>query len=254
MVPGGGRRIGMARNRSSDTPFLGGPDTLEITVNEHPFTFRSSKDQDLNALIVAAVNGMGAVGDDAEETYRRALGALAGRADEAMGVILAEYEDLPEEQYLDRWSLVHLISELRLPGAVKALNRIITSRVPAERAPDSHDISTVTEEVMIRTTAVEGVVRLSADGVEEARRVLLRHARNRTFSIRRACVQGLMETGTDEDKKELRSLLKERGEERLLEIRRMDVREVPQAIGGRFVVHPDVKDAPPSHDLGSQEG
>jgi hypothetical protein len=62
-----------------------------------------------------------------------------------------------------------------------------------------------------------------------------------------------METGTEGDKKELRSLLKERGEEHLLEIRRMDVREVPQAIGGRFVVHPDVKDAPPAHDLGSRE-
>ena len=48
---------------------------------------------------------------------------------------------------------------------------------------------------MIRTTAVEGLVRLSAEGVEEARKVLLRHARNRTFSIRRASVQGLMETG-----------------------------------------------------------
>jgi hypothetical protein len=254
MVRGGGRRIGMTSNRSSDTPFLGGPDTVEITVVEHPFTFRSSQDKELNALIVGAVNAMGGVGDDAQLTYERAIGALAERAEEALGVILAEYEAMPEEQYLDRWSLVHLISELRLPGAVKALNRIITSRVPTERAPESHDISTVTEEVMIRTTAVEGVVRLSADGVEEARRVLLRHARNRTFSIRRACVQGLMETGTDEDKRELRSLLKERGEERLLEIRRMDVREAPQPIGGRFVVHPDVKDAPPAHDLGRQEG
>jgi hypothetical protein len=244
----------MAKGNSPDTPFLGGPDTLEITVSEHPFSFRRSQDEDLHSLIVEAVNRMGGVGDDAEDTYRRALGALAERGQEALDVIVAEYEDLPEDRYLDRWSLVYLISEFRQPWAVKALNRIITSRIPAEKAKGSHDISTVGEEVMIRTTAVEGVVRLSAEGVEEARSVLLRHASNRTFSIRRACVQGLMENGTDADRNQLKSLLKERGEQGLLKIRRADVRDVPQPIGGRFVVNPDVKGEPPPHDLGSREG
>ena len=32
--------------------------------------------------------------------------------------------------YLDRWSLVHLLSELRHPEAAAALNRIVTSRIP----------------------------------------------------------------------------------------------------------------------------
>ena len=244
----------MVNRKSSDTPFLGGPDTLEAKVVEHPFSFRGSPDKELNALIVEAVNRMGGVGDRAEDDYRRALEPLRERAEEAVDVVFAEYEALPEEGYLDRWSLVQLLSELRSPKATKILNRIITSRIPAEKAKPSHDISTVTEEVMIRTTAVEGVVRLSADGVEEARKVLLRHAKHRVLSIRRACVQGLMETGTDEDRKELRALLKERGEERLLEIKRIDVREAPQATGGRFVVHPDVKTEAPPHDLGRGEG
>ena len=244
----------MVNRKSSDTPFLGGPDTLEAKVVEHPFSFRGSPDKELNALIVEAVNRMGGVGDRAEDDYRRALEPLRERAEEAVDVVFAEYEALPEDGYLDRWSLVQLLSELRSPKATKILNRIITSRIPAEKAKPSHDISTVTEEVMIRTTAVEGVVRLSADGVEEARKVLLRHAKHRVLSIRRACVQGLMETGTDEDRKELRALLKERGEERLLEIKRIDVREAPQATGGRFVVHPDVKTEAPPHDLGRGEG
>ena len=97
-------------------------------------------------------------------------------------------------------------------------------------------------------------MRLSADGVEEARTVLLRHARHRVFWIRRASVQGLMETGTDGDRKQLRALLKERGDQELLKIKRIDVREAPQPIGGRFVVHPDVKTEPPPHDLGGREG
>ena len=240
--------------KSSDTPYLGGPDTLDAKVVEHPFSFRGSRDKELNALIVEAVNRMGGAGEHAEDRYRRALEPLRERADEALDVVVAEYEALPEDSYLDRWSLVYLLSELRNPRATKALNRIITSRIPAEKARESHDISTVTEEVMIRTTAVEGVVRLSGDGVEEARKVLLRHAKHRMLSIRRACVQGLMETGTEADRRELRALLKERGDEQLLQIKRIDVREAPQAIGGRFVVSPAVKREPPPHDLGGEEG
>lgn len=243
----------MASRKSPDTPFLGGPDTLETKRVESPFSFAGS-DKELNAAILEAVNRMGGAGDGAEDAYQRALAALKERADGAIDVIVDEYDSLPEEGYLDRWSLVHLLSELRSPAAVKALNRIVTSRIPAEKQKESHDSSTVTEEVIIRTTAVEGVVRLSADGVEEARTVLLRHARHRVFSIRRAAVQGLMETGTDDDRKQLRALLKERGDQGLLKIRRIDVREAPQAIGGRFVVHPDVKNEPPPHDLGGREG
>ena len=240
--------------KSSDTPFLEGPDTLRTKVVEHPFAFRGNRDSGLNALIVEAVNRMGGVGEDAEVNYRQALEELGKRGEEAVDVLVAEYEALPEDRYFDRWSLVQLLSELREPSAAPALNRIITSRIPAEKAKGSHDASTVAEEVIIRTTAVEGVVRLSADGVEEARKILLRHARNRTFSIRRASVQGLLETGEDADKRELRALLKERGEQSLLRIKRMDVREVPQATGGRFVVSPDVKREPPPPDIGEERG
>ena len=244
----------MASWKSSDTPFLGGPDTLDAKVVKHPFAFRGSTDKRLNGLIVEAVNRMGGVGDAAEDEYQRALEPLREQGEKAVDVLFAEYEALPEDSYLDRWSLVYLLSELREPTTATALNRVVTTRIPAEKAKESHDISTVTEEVMIRTTAVEGLVRLSADGVEEARKVLLRHAKHRMLSIRRACVQGLMDTGTDEDKRELRALLKERGDEQLLKIKRIDVREAPQATGGRFVVSPETKSEPPSHDLGRGEG
>jgi hypothetical protein len=228
-------------SKSFDTPFLATPDTLEIRQAEHPFSFQASKDEKLNAVIVNAINRMGGVGDDAEENYRRALRSLTKWGP----------GDLPEDRYLDRWSLVQLLVELRYPEAVEPLNRIIAARIPAEKFRKSHDMSTVAEEVTIRTTAVEGLVRLSADGVAEAREMLLKHAGHRTFSIRRACVQGLMQTGTDDDKRKLRRLLKERKEEGLLKIRRVDVRSVPQAIGGRFVVPAQVKSEAPAPDLGA---
>ena len=238
-------------SKSFDTPFLATPDTLEIRQTEHPFSFRGSKDEKLNALVVEAVNRMGDVGDDAEENYRRALNSLTKRGPGVLDVIVAEYENLPEDSYLDRWSLVQLLIELRYPEAVKPLNRIISAKIPAEKVRRSHDMSTVAEEVMIRTTAVEGLVRLSADGVAEAREMLRQYAGHRTYSIRRACVQGLMQTGTDDDKRKLRRLLKERKEEGLLKIRRVDVRSVPQPIGGRFVVPAQVKSEAPPPDLGA---
>jgi hypothetical protein len=243
----------MVTRKSPDTPFLGRPDTLKVTVTEHPFSFPDSADKRLSALVVEAVNRMGGFGDNAEDDYQQAIEGLRARGDDVLDVIVAAYEALPEDRYLDRWSLVQLMAELRHPGAVKALNRIIGSRIPAEQAKGLHNASTVAEEVMIRTTAVEAVVRLSADGVEEAGAVLLRHAKSRTFSIRRACVQGVLETGTDQDKRQLRAILKERGDQDLLKVKRMDVREVPQATGGRFVVNPSVKDDPPPYDLTLEE-
>ncbi len=244
----------MLPSKGFDTPLLEGPDTLETQRTEHPFSFQTSKDKELNAVIVDAINRMGGVGDDAEENYRRALRSLTKWGPGVLDVIVAEYDDLPEDRYLDRWSLVQLIVELRYPEAVKALNRILAARIPAEKIKKSHDMSTVAEEVIIRTTAVEGLVRLSADGVAEARDVLLKHAAHRTFSIRRACVQGLMQTGTDDDKRKLRRLLKERKEESLLKIKQVDVRSVPQPIGGRFVVPAQVKSEAPPPDLpGSKE-
>src|SRR5437667_451088 len=138
----------MLPSKGFDTPFLESPDTLETQRTEHPFSFQTSKDKQLNAVIVDAINRMGGVGDEAE-----------------------------------------------------------------------------------------------------AREVLLKHAAHRTFSIRRACVQGLMQTGTDDDKRKLRRLLKERKEEGLLKIKQVDVRSVPQPIGGRFVVPPQVKSEAPPPDL-----
>ena len=62
-----------------------------------------------------------------------------------------------------------------------------------------------------------------------------------------------MQTGTDDDKRKLRRLLKERKEEGLLKIKQVDVRSVPQPIGGRFVVPPQVKSEAPPPDLRASE-
>jgi hypothetical protein len=54
---------------------------LDAKVVEHPFSFRGSGDDGLNALIVEAVKRMGGAGEDAGEHYQRALEPLRERAD-----------------------------------------------------------------------------------------------------------------------------------------------------------------------------
>ena len=103
----------MENGKSPDTPFLGRPDTLQVRTVEHPFSFVADPDHEVNALIVEAVNRMGGLGDGAEKDYQRALDALRQRGEEAVDVIASEYHALPEERYLDRWSLVQLLAELR---------------------------------------------------------------------------------------------------------------------------------------------
>ena len=88
--------------KSSDIPFLGGPDTLEAKVVVHPFSFAGSGDRELNALVVEAVNRMGGSGEHAEDRYQRAPAPLWERAGEVVDVVFAEYEAQPEESHLDR--------------------------------------------------------------------------------------------------------------------------------------------------------
>src|SRR5438034_2384773 len=117
----------MLSSKSSDTPFLGSPDTLEIRQAEHPFSFRNSKDEKLNALIVEAVNRMGGVGDDAEENYRRALNSLTKRGPSVLDVILAEYENLPEDSI---WTVGHSCNSSSNFAIQKHSNRSTESLLP----------------------------------------------------------------------------------------------------------------------------
>ena len=43
----------MLPSKGFDTPFLESPDTLETQRTEHPFSFQTSKDKQLNAVILA---------------------------------------------------------------------------------------------------------------------------------------------------------------------------------------------------------
>jgi len=238
--------------RAGDTPRLAGDDVLKVQTVAHVFNFERSVEPELAQRIVDAINLMGGVGERAEACYQRALDGLARRSREVVKALAEEYERLDTRHYLDRWALLQLMAELKDEGALDAIDRLLSSRIPGEQSTDPHSFTTVGEEVMIRTTAVEAATRMAADGSGRALEVLLRHVGHENFSVKRAAIQGYLQHGGEQARDTLLKALPER-DHRILDIQRVDVRKVPQAQGGLHLRCRDQTDMP-AHDLGASGG
>jgi hypothetical protein len=183
---------------------------------------------DLERTVLEALRRMNAAGDSAERDYENAL----RRVRELPGDLVAElmrssWESTPEGAYLNRWGLLQLLADLATPAATDLFDRVLSTPIPAERASGrDHRYSTVGEEVILRTTSVEGLRRLASDGDERAADVLLRHIGHEHRTVRSACVFALVDVGGDAEKS-MREVLPE-ADRYLLEVRRTDLREVPQ--------------------------
>jgi len=237
--------------RSADTPRLGGGDTLRVEMSDHNFSFDRSVDRELAGRIINAINLMGGTGERAEACYQRALDGLARRSKEVNGALQDEYDRLPARHYLDRWSLVQLSAELKSEEAIAFHDRILSTAIPPENSEDPHSHSSVGEEVMIRTTAIEALSRIASDGSIRALELLLRHATHEIFSVKRAAIQAYLTHSGPDGRDKLLKVIPER-DHHILDIRRTDVRQIPQAQGGLHLVCRDNRDLP-THDLGSDD-
>lgn len=227
-----------------DTPTMDTDDDLKVEIVAHPFRFRQySGESEITTLIVEAVNQMSGAGESAEENYRVCIDRLSRKTELVFSIIQSEYFDMPDDAYLDRWALVMLAVELQYNRGLGFFEKILDSAIPEEKSKDPHSFTTVGEEVMIRTTAIEGVERLAANGDNEAVELLLRNISHESFSIRRAATQALLAIGGEEMRKKLKSELPKRHHD-LLKIRRTDVREAEQAEGGLFLKSHDDADTP----------
>ena len=242
-------RIDTPRSQAS------GDDRLEIKMKPHPFIFSQDPKNPLNEQIVETINRMGGVGEDAEKRYQSCLNALFRQAREVVAIVAQELRDQPADAYLDRWSLVHLLSELKQPAALGALDAILSARIPEERYKDPHNFTSVGEEVVIRTTAIDAITRIAADGEKEAQEMLLKHVRHDNFSIKRAAVQGYLQVAGEGGRETLRKNMQE-SDHHILDIKVIDVRQAPQAEGGLYLKPCDREDLPAlgsESDLGGKD-
>jgi hypothetical protein len=221
-------------------------DYLDIQFKVHPFDFKRNPDNPLNDKIVEAVSRMGGAGDNAEEEYQASLETLRSVAEEAVSIIVEEYKDLPEKQYLDRWSLIQLLVEMKHPSSLQSLDEILSTSIPPEQSKDPHTFSTRGEEVIIRTTAIEAIVQIATEDNREAVDLLLKHTRHENFSVKRAAIQGYLSLDVKNGREVLLNTLP-KNDHYILDIRRVDVHEIPQPRAEEVPGRPEIDDLPRTH-------
>lgn len=190
-----------------------------------PFQF-DGVDPDLASRIQEAVNAMGAVGDDAEQIYQRALGNLTDESERVVEAVARELAVMAEDTYLDRWALIQLLAELQDPASLPVLDDFLSRPMTAERFPNTHGRSTRRRETIVLATAIEAIRRIAGTGDETAVELLQKHATHEGLTVRRAAIQGYLEYGGDQARDRLVEALPKE-DHYLLDIRRIDVREAP---------------------------
>jgi hypothetical protein len=129
----------------------------------------------------------GAAGYAAELTGLRTDAAQAAPAIENL------YRAAPAAAYVERWSLVKVMADLRHPTALGHLDTIASSPLPAMTGADvEHALA---EETIIRTTAAEGIALLARHGDAQATAALLKNCQSPVFSVKQASVQAYLAVG-----------------------------------------------------------
>lgn len=130
-------------------------------------------------------------GEDAEARYQQSLSLL--RKEPGAGEALyATYAKVPEQYYFLRTLLVEGLKELHAPDALNYLTEIANQKIPANRHPESAEINTRQDEVVIRITAVEGISALAADSVEAAEKILTALIDHEDLTVRQMAVRGYL--------------------------------------------------------------
>ncbi|HTH53452.1 MAG TPA: HEAT repeat domain-containing protein [Edaphobacter sp.] len=164
--------------------------------------------------------------ENAEDGYARALERLRSQAEAVIPEIARIEATLREADYPTRFALIFAASELRNPAALPWLRSVALSRIPAERSRDPHSFSTVAEETILRTTAVDGIGQLAKDNNNEATEALFHCLATPSLSIHRASVQQLLDTPNVSRDRIVAALPSD--ERFLLDLRRIKVNEAPQ--------------------------
>lgn len=204
-------------------------DSDDVLVRYHRTIPDVTGDERVYARVADALSVMTASGARAEDDYRRLIRAVR-RDDEFVAIVAKTAEATEEDAYEERWALTQLLVDLQNPVAADYLAGLVRRPVPEEKAEDpAHGLSTVTEEVILRTTAMEGLARLLRRGVDTAEVLLDSIAATDYVAMRRAAWFALVDGGADGVVERARALLADRGEEWIADIKRIPVEEAPQA-------------------------
>jgi hypothetical protein len=190
-------------------------------------------------------------GDGAAQAYDQALERLRAHGEGVAAEIAYAEPLLREGDYPGRWALIFAACELRSPAALPYLQSFALSRIPAERSPDPHSFSTVAEETILRTTAIEGIGRLARENNARAVEALFECLARPVISMRRAAVQELLAAPDGQKQRDRIAAALPDDQRFLLDLRRIDVHQVPQVRYPEQFLAPALREPssmPPPHD------
>jgi MyTH4 domain len=223
-----------------DAPRVGGKISGDrLTIREWRRYPDISGDREQYARLSEALAAMTAGGPDADEVYAQTLKQLSD--DEGFVTLLLKTHDAVEESsYQDRWALLQLAIDLRHPAAGTYLAKFVRRPIPEERVEDTaHGVSTVTEEVILRTTAIEGLARLFQRDFDSSKALLEVIGSSDYVAMRRAAWFALVDGGQDKALKRARKLLEKDGFGWIADIRRIPVEQAEQH--NPDLIYPDRK-------------
>lgn len=168
------------------------PDTLDVTATGL-LDFADSN-PDLARRLNEAVGQMGGFGLAAEAEYRAAIARLMPSTREATAAVRAKFAALPNDRYLDRWSLVQLLVDLLDVQSLAVFEQVLAALLPDEPVA-SCEPSAVVAVSVLQATALEGVRRLAALGEEAALGRLRLSLRHDNPTVRRIALDAFLELG-----------------------------------------------------------
>ncbi|MDE3742513.1 hypothetical protein [Maribacter polysaccharolyticus] len=190
--------------------FPSSSDTFQVNLPTLPLFTRSKA----GILLENALHAINGFGDDAEKKFQGSLKELRELPEEVVLELAQAFDDrCQRDAYPVKWGLVYLATELKHSAAYSFLKRLIFTPIPEERSKNPHSFSTVAEETILRTTAVEGLLFFLKDRngkpQKEATEVLMESLALPSISIARAAFQTLVKADLVDDKmkKRVRELL-----------------------------------------------
>lgn len=213
-----------------DAPHVGGNEEFgdALKIREWRRYPDVSGNEVLYGTLLETLGAMTAGGPEADQVYSDTLGRLRDN-EELIGVVLETLEALEESAYLERWALLQLAIDLEHPATGEYLAEFVRRPIPEERAEDPvHGVSTVTEEVILRTTAIEGLARLFRRDVDSTDVLLEIVGSSDYVAMRRAAWFALSDAGRDDAVERARALLDESEFGWIAGLRRIPVQEAEQ--------------------------
>lgn len=198
------------------------PEPRQVSPRPDPFAANAE-----GALIRSVLTRMNDP-DEHQAGFRAGLAALRQRAEQVVGELQRAQKASDPDDYQLRWALVYTAAKLEHPAALSMLKDLVLTPIPPERSPVPESFSTVAEETILRTTAVEGVERLVRAGDSNALDALFEFLGQPSLSIRRAAVQAILATPQGPQLRERIAALLPPDQQFLLDLKGLKVDELPQ--------------------------